>query len=55
MKKQPLDIHPVDQFMQALDAEIQPVMNEFHWSECRHCWMKTFLRMNYRQQGLLRG
>ncbi len=31
MKKQPTDTHPADQFMQALDAKIQPVMNETQW------------------------
>lgn len=31
MKKQPIDNHPVDQFMQSLDAKAQPLMNESHW------------------------
>lgn len=47
MKKQPLDIHPVDQFMQALDAEIQPVMNEFHWTG-----MQALLDENFPQDEL---
>lgn len=31
MKKQPIVSHPVDQFMQSLDAKTQPLMNESHW------------------------
>ncbi len=31
MNKQPIDNHPVDQFMQTLDANVRPLMNEAHW------------------------